>query len=235
MAPSQGNGTTYRKSLCEPGDFLTRFALATLVGSDRFWASFFVLVPVGLVAVSALEPVVAAFAVGVVPVLCLWLLWMSDEFVFSVFEADVGESRVEKSKPYSDDFYDPIQSADIAGISILQFSGVALLRIRYKRALASKPGAVVVAADCVSDVRSTLAEMGVDVSVTRTSLVGVAPSLVHLRVLGTPLVLAGSLGGVVYLHGVSVFTSDSFVVPVFVLVAFALYGVVYRIRAKELT
>lgn len=220
----------YECELTRPGDTYTRFALASLVGSDRFWAAFVVGLPFVLVAASVAQPLFVSFAAGVPAVICLWLLWMSQEFVDTRFEVDVEAATLRKSKPYGDEYYAAVAADEFEAVSILRFSRIALVRFRYDDALATKPLAVAIETSDVRDVESALQEMGVDVSVRRASLRSVSTDPIHVRVLGTPVVVLGTLVAVGALHGAGAFATNGFVVPLVVVVLFALYGEFYRNR-----
>lgn len=220
----------YESDLSSPGDARTRFALASLVGSDLFWAAFVVVLPVLLVAASVLHPGVASFAAGSLAVLWLWLLWMSHEFVATRFQVDVEGTTLRKSKPYSDEYYGAVSPDEIESACVLRFSRVALVRFRYGNMLVSKPLAVAVETAAVQDVISDLRAMGVDVSVRRRSLFTLSTEPINVRVLGTPIVVFGALVALGGLHGSSAFATDGFVVPMLVLLVFALYGGFYRNR-----
>jgi hypothetical protein len=230
MHNTDSGRNVYGSELSSPGDTSTRFALASLVGSDLFWAAFVVVLPVLLVAASVLHPVGVSFAAGLPAVVCLWLLWMSHEFVDTRFEVDVEGGRVRKSKPYSNEYYSAISADEIEDVSILEFSQVALLRFRYEKTFVSKPLAVAVEPTDVQDVKSDLDEMEVDVSIHRKSLFSLSTDSTHLRVLGTPVVVLGALVAAGALHGSSAFAATGFVVPMLVAVLFALYGGFYRNR-----
>lgn len=230
MTETETDRSTYHAELSRPGDARTRFALATLVGSGPFWAALVVILPVVLVAGSLVNPVVVSFAAGPPAVIALWLLWMSHEFVDTRFEVDVEGARLRKSKPYSDGYYGAISAEEIGGVSILEFSQVALLRFRYERTFVSKPLAVAVETTAVQDVASDLHEMDVDVSVHRGSLFSLSTDSIHLRVFVTPVLVLGTLVAVGALHGSSAFATSGFVVPTLVAVLFALYGGFYRNR-----
>ncbi|MFC6952501.1 hypothetical protein [Halorubellus litoreus] len=206
-------------------DAPTRFALAALVGSDRFWMTVFLGVPLGSVVAASVHDGLASLAAGVPVVLSLCLLWLSHEFVEPTLAVDRERGTVAKSKPYGNGEYDAFAADDLVGVEILSFEDVALVRFEHPNALPSKPQSTAVDAADVAALAADLDAMGVDVRTRERSLWRLSGEPVHARVLGTPLMLVKTVLAVATAHGVGAFATDAVVVPGVVLVAFWLYGV----------
>ncbi|EMA00185.1 hypothetical protein [Haloferax denitrificans] len=230
--------STFRTRLARPRDTPTRLALATLVGSDRFWGGLFLVLPFLALAATRVHEAFVPFAAGLPLGLCLWLQWLSHEFVAPEVAVDSAAATLTLSKPYGNGRYSPVDAADIDRVSIVQLSAIALVRLRYRRRGVSKPAATVIPSSGVAELRSRLAAMGFDAPVRRfeprpaavTRLVA-DPAVV--RIAATPLAFLGYVGALSHLYGPRAFVTDAVVVPLVVLVIFGGYSAVWRFRLRR--
>ncbi|POG54592.1 hypothetical protein [Haloferax marisrubri] len=230
--------STFRTRLARPRDTPTRLALAALVGSGRLWGGLFVALPCFALAATRVHEVFVPLAAGLPLGLCLWLQWLSHEFVAPELTVDSAAATLTLSKPYGNGRYSPVDAADIDRVSIVQFSAIALVRLRYRRWGVSKPAATVIPSSDVAELRSRLAAMGFDATVRR---VNSRPAAVPQsatdpavsRIAATTVVLVGYVGALSYLYGPRVFVTDSVVVPLVVLVIFGCYSAVWRFRLRR--
>ena len=225
--------TVFGVRLAQPRDALTRFAFATLAGSNRLWAGFVVGLPLACLLLSPVHDVFVSLAAGPPVVVCLWLLWMSHEFVDSRLVVDLDDGTLTKSKSYNRGQYSPSDVDDINHISIVPVSDAALVKLHYAQQAFSRPPDAAVLAVEVDTLTSQLERMGLDVSVrTVTPELGLGDPL-WTRIVVTPIAVFGLLLAVWVFHGGEAFLANGVIVPGIVLIGYAVYGSIQRHRLRR--
>jgi hypothetical protein len=228
MTRTTENTTEYEAVLDRPEDTPTRYVLATLAGSDRFWGVLVVGLPIVFLVLSWFDPLLAPIAVSLPLVVALWLVWMSHEFIDSTTRTDRAKSTIAKTKPYSDEYYDPIGADQVSSVSILEFPDIALVNIGPEKALSTETPAVVVSPTDIRAFRADLEAMGIEVSSQRRAVSLSISSRSDIRIWGTPISMVTTLSVAGVLHGIEPFKSNAFVILLLMLLGYALYGVLYR-------
>jgi hypothetical protein len=228
MSKTTDTTTEYEAVLDRPEDTTTRFMLASLAGSNQFWAVLVVGLPIVSIALAWFNQLFASVAVGLPLVTALWLVWMSHEFIDCTTRIDHSASTIAKTKPYTDDYYRPIKAEDVSRVAILEFPNIALVNIETKKALSTQTPAVVINPTDVRDFRAELEAMNIDVTTQRHKTALSASNLTDIRIWGTPVSIIFTLSLVGVLHGIEPFKSNAFVILLVILLGYALYGVLYR-------
>ena len=235
MTEAEDGTAVYESVLSRPEDTPTRYALAMLAGSDRFWSILVIGLPGMFVALSWFHPLFASVAVGLPVVTALYVVWMSHEFIDCKTRIDRSNSTIAKTKPYSEDYYGAVTVDEISSVSIIQFPTIALVNIGYENSLSIKTPSVIVDATDVETVETDLEAMGIDVSTRRQGISLSVSSSIDRRVWGTPVAIVGTLLLVGGIHGVAPFRSNAFVIATVILICYVLYGVRYRSRLDRTT
>ncbi|WP_049915873.1 hypothetical protein [Haloferax mucosum] len=233
MPQHTDDSTRFGVQLVRSRDTPTRLALAALVGSDRFWTGFVVVLPTVLLLATRLHHVFVSFAAGVPVAICLWLQTMSHEFVAPCLTVDTETGTLTTSKSYDSGNTSTIDVSDLERVTVIRFANTALVRLHYSKWTVSKPVSATVPAARVPEFASQLERVGLDVSVREFDSLASASDMIRLRVFGTPIAVLGSFVGIWSLHGPEAFFTDAVVVPAVVLVIFAALSFVRRFRLRR--
>jgi len=211
-------------------NILIRFVLSTLVGGPRLWISFVVAMPLILLFATVVHDSFIPLAAGAPVALCLWFLWLSHEFINPTLSVDTDSRELVLAKPYGNGEYSPIAVDDLDRISIIRLANAAMVRLHYTGEAMFKPLSTAVTVSSVPDLVLQLERMDVDVTVQQHDWHTLSIDMKHLRVVGTPLVLGGTVVAIWYLYGTNAFLTDVAIVPAIVLIGFSIYGLVWQLR-----
>ncbi|WP_157533232.1 hypothetical protein [Haloferax profundi] len=214
-------------------DTPTRYIFATLVGSDRFWRRIVVGLPLVFLIATPIHNVFVSLAAGVPIVLCLWLLWMSHEFVHPQLTVDLESRTLVKSKPYGTGSYSPIDVDDLDHVSVIRFTDSALVKLHYSSWAVSKPLSAAIGASTIDDFEALLKHMDVEISIYESTFPPLTRSPIHIRIVATPIVILGSLSCVWHFYGADAFSTGAVAVPAATLVIYGLYGFVWQYRLRR--
>lgn len=213
-------------------DTPVRLAFATLVGSFRFWAGLVVGLPTVSLLVALVYTPFAPLAAGIPVGICLWLQWLSHEFLRPDLIIDPADQTLTKSKPYGNGKYRPIDADIVNRVSIVQYDRVAIVRLHYAERVFSKPLATAVFTSDIPDIELQLERLGVDTSVRKLELASLLDEPTGTRVLGTPVAIVGSLIAVWTLFGSEAFLSNAVIVPAITMIVFGVTSAVSKRRTR---
>ncbi len=233
MKIEEHSGGVFTAQLYRLRDVPARFAFAALVGSNRFWAGLVVALPLTLLLASRVSDVFVPLAAGVPIGICLWLLWMSHEFVSPVLTVDTENRALIKSKPYDTGEYAPIDVDDLDHVSIIRFSHNSVVNFHYTHRFVSKPLSTAISVTETDDFETQLEQLDVEVSVAEFSPRLSSSNSTYLRLVATPIVLVGLLLTIWYLYGLVAFSSGAVVIPLFTMILFGIYGALWRRRLQR--
>jgi hypothetical protein len=207
-----------------------RFLFATLAESNRFWFGLIIVLPLVFLLLSPVHKVFVSLAAGLPFGIALWLLWLNHQFVNSQLRINTDSRTLVRSKPYNDDNYSPVDVDNVDHVSIIRFSDVALVKLQYFQKKFSHPPDTPIASAHISEVKSQLEQMGLDVSIHEITprLIPVDPILT--RIVVTPTVILGTPLIVWYFYGIEAFLTDVVVVPMIVTIGYGLHGGIRRYR-----
>lgn len=188
-----------------------RLAFATLVGSHHFWAAYVLGLPAVALLAASIHPIFISIAAGVPVVICLFLLWLSHEFIQPQLIINIKAGTLTLSKPYGNGTYSSIDVDDIESMSVVQIGHVALVNIHYHELELQKPEATAIDASDVTELISQLTQVGIRVTEGDSTAS-------WARVIATLLVIFGSIISISQLFGSEAFVTGSVIVPAIVLV-----------------
>lgn len=180
--------------------------------------------PIGAFLAALYHPIFVPFAGGMPVGICLLLLWLSHEFISPQLVVDFGERTITKSKPYGRGMYSSIDVEDIDQVSIVPIGRTALVNLQYKTFELSKPYATAIDTGNVHDFTIQLEQLGVSVHIRESATPLLSLNVIRGRLIGTPVVIVGSTVAIWHQFGCSAFWTDAVVVPMIVIVLFALYS-----------
>ena len=209
---------------------LIRFALSTLVGGTRLWASLVIVMPLALLLTTAVHDSFIPIAAGTPIALCLWFLWLSHEFIDPTLSLDTDARELVLAKPYDNGEYSPIDVDALDCISVIRFTNVAMVQLHYRDGMLSKPLSTAVTVSSVPELIRQLKGIGVDVTVREYGQRSLSIDLEHLRVLGTPIVLGSIVIIIYYLYGTDAFLTNAVIIPAIVMIGYSIYGLMWQLR-----
>ena len=132
MDQNSTTGEVFGVQLDRARDAPTRFAFATLVGSDRLWIGLVIGLPLAFLLLAPVHDVFISLAAGLPIGISLWLMWLSHEFVNPRLSVDTDKRTLTKSKPYDLGQYSSVDVDDVDRVSIIQSSDAALVKIHHR-------------------------------------------------------------------------------------------------------
>lgn len=216
-------------------DAPTRFGFAALAGSDRLWAGLLIGLPLAALLLTPVNDAFVSLAAGLPVGICLWLLWLSHEFVASQLTINADDRQLIRSKPYNRGQYSPIDIDDVDHVSIIRWNDVALVRFHYSDWLGSNPPDAAVPTSRIDELESRLEKMGLDVSVREVTLWSSPLDMIQARIVLTPAILLGTVVTVWALFGSEALMTDVVVVPLIVLLGYGLYGFAWTYRLRSVS
>jgi hypothetical protein len=197
-----------------------RFVFTTLAESNRFWFGLVVGLPLVFLILSPVNDVFVSLSAGLPFGILLWFVWLNYEFVNPQLRIDTVNGTLVRSKENDPDRFSPVDIDDIDHISIIQFSGVALMKLHYTQSKFSHPPDTPIAPSQINEIKSQFEEMGLDVTIheitPRLNLID--PLLIRMVV--TPIAILGTPLIVWYFHGIEAFFTNTVVIPVIVIIGY---------------
>lgn len=229
----EGARYVYETCLLRARDTGLRLAFATLVGSFRFWVSFVIGLPIATLLAALINVAFIPFAAGIPFIICLFLQWMSHEFIRPRLVVDAEKKTLTISKAYGLGTYQPIDADDLDQISIVSVGDVSVVRLHFEKFQLFKPQSGAIGTGEIHDFKSRLERLGIDVQDRNVPPVPFSIDAVRTRFITTPIAIVGSLLAVWRLFGPDAFWTNTVVVPALMMVGFAMYSYWWRFRLRR--
>jgi hypothetical protein len=210
-----------------------RFLFATLAESNRFWFGIVIVPPLVFLLLSPVHGLFVSLTAGLPFGIALWLLWLNHQFVNPQLRIDTDNRILVRSQPYNVGNYSPVEVDNVDQVLIIQFSDVALIKLQYFQKKFSHPPDTPIASAQISEVKSQLEQMDLDVSIHEITPRLIPTDPILARIVVTPLVILGTPLIVWYSYGIEAFLTDVVIVPMIVMIGYGLHGEIRRYRFRR--
>jgi len=210
-----------------------RFLFSTLAESNRFWFALVIGLPLVFLLLSPVHGVFVSLAAGLPFGIALWLLWLNHQFVNPQLRIDTDNRMLVRSQPYDVGNYSPVEADNVDQVLIIRFSDVALIKLQYFQRKFSHPPDTPIASAQISEIKSQLEQMGLDVSIHEITPRLIPIDSILTRIVVTPIVILGTPLIVWYFYGIEAFLTDVVIVPMIVMIGYGLHGAIRRYRFRR--
>lgn len=214
-------------------DTPVRFVFATLIGSHWFWAGLVIGLPLVTLVAAQSHRAFVPLAAGAPVVICLFLQWMSHEFVRPRLVTDTSRRTVTKSRPYGLGTYRSVDASELSQVTIVPREGVAVIRLHYYGTALFRPLSTAITTSDIDDLKSQLEQMKIDVFVHDPDASPLSINAARARIIATPIAICGSLVAVWHLFGFDAFLTNAVIVPLLTMGVFAAVSYWWRRRLRR--